>query len=71
MWKKGTINGFDYCVKHFEEPSQFGICGGRISKLEIRKDGYIYVNYDRGWDVKELGTNDVIDVYNYLIEKYN
>ena len=37
MWKEGTIlisgKGYRYWVKHYEEGSQFGIDGGRISKL--------------------------------------
>ena len=56
MWSKGTINGYTYCVKHFEEGSHFGIDEGKISKLEIRKDGKILYNYDRGLDFNRLDT---------------
>ena len=52
MWTNGTINGFDYAVKHFQEGSRFGINNGRISKLCIGKDGKTYGNYDRGWDIR-------------------
>ena len=44
MWNRGTIwmnegkTGYDYWVKHYGEPSEvYGLNGGRISKLEIRK----------------------------------
>ena len=56
MWREGTIiinkKGYRYWVKHFDEGSQFGIEGGRISKLMIKIDGQIVCNYDRGWDVE-------------------
>lgn len=57
MWSEGTIgipNGDGtntvcrYWVKHYEEGSQFGIEGGRISKLTIKVSGAITCNYDRG-----------------------
>ena len=58
MWKEGTIliggKGYRYWVKHYEEGSQFGIDGGRISKLMIKRGGEIVCNYDRGWDIKAV-----------------
>lgn len=56
MWAKGMmqIDGAEcrYWIKHFDEPSEeYGIDGGRISKLEIRKDGVCTLNYDRVWDI--------------------
>ena len=33
MWSQGTEHGYTYWVKHYEEGSEFGINGGRISKL--------------------------------------
>ena len=55
MWREGTIiinkKGYRYWVKHFDEGSQFGIDGGRISKLMIKIDGETVCNYDRGWDI--------------------
>ena len=41
-----------YWVKHYEEGSEWGIDEGRISKLEIRINGKITANYDRGWDIE-------------------
>ena len=58
MWKEGSIliggKGSRYWVKHYEEGSQFGIDGGRISKLMIKRGGEIVCNYDRGWDIKPV-----------------
>jgi predicted secreted protein len=80
MWNQGTIwtnegkVGYDYWVKHYGEPSEiFGIGGGRISKLEIRKHGEIQtlVNYDRDWDVEVPDHADVQAVYARLLKKYN
>ena len=55
-WTKGTVqaNGqtYTYCVKHFDEPSDYGIRNGRVSKLEIRLAGQVVLNYSRGWDVR-------------------
>ena len=61
MWKKGTIgipqkNGgykaVHYWIKVYEEGSQFGVNGGKISKLMLKRDGEIVCNYDRGWDIE-------------------
>ena len=66
MWSEGTIRIPDakdkgkntvchYWVKHYEEPSEtYGINGGRISKLMIKRGGEIVCNYDRGWDIKPV-----------------
>ena len=64
MWKKGTISIPDkrdkdhcilchYWVKVYPRRSKmYGINGGRISKLMIKRGGEIVCNYDRGWDIK-------------------
>ena len=56
MWKEGSIkvNGesFHYWMKQYDEGSQYGIDGGRISKLMLKRDGKIVANYDRGWDIE-------------------
>ena len=56
MWKQGTIRvmgiTFQWEAKVFENPSQFGINSGRVSKLSLRRGEKFVVNYDRGWDVK-------------------
>ena len=56
MWKEGSIKVnssiFHYWMKKFDEGSEWGIEGGRISKLMIKRGGEIVCNYDRGWDIK-------------------
>lgn len=61
MWKEGTIgipqkNGgykaVHYWIKVYEEGSQFGVNGGKISKLMLKRDGEIVCNYDRGWGIE-------------------
>ena len=52
MWAEGSIKVqnsiFHYWVKHYEEPSEdYGIDGGRISKLMLKRDGKITYSYDR------------------------
>lgn len=70
MWKSGTINGYEYFVKHYEEGSIYGINEGKISKLEIRKDGRTLASYDRGWDI-EPTDEAVIEVYEEILTMYN
>ena len=60
MWSEGTISIPDanvkaktiichYWVKHYEEPSEeYGINGGRISKLTLKINDKTVCNYDRG-----------------------
>lgn len=70
MWDMGTIRGYFYEAKFFEEPSKdYGIDGGCISKLHIRKDRKTYANYDRGWDV--LPQEEVRDIYEAILEALN
>ena len=53
MWKESSIkvNGevFHYWMKQYDKGSEWGIDGGRISKLMLKRDGKIVCNYDRGW----------------------
>ena len=56
MWSEGSIriesSIFHYWVNHYEEPSaDYGIDGGRISKLMLKRDGKVAYNYDRGLDI--------------------
>ena len=71
MWSQGILDGYTYRVKHYENGSEFGIDGGRISKLIIRKTGETkdLCNYDRGWDVEPA--DEVKAVYAKLISMYN
>lgn len=56
MWKEGALkvgsSWFHYWIKVFDEPSRFGIEGGRISKLMLKRKGEIVCHYDRSWDIK-------------------
>lgn len=78
MWSEGIITcpttggKYKYWVKHFEEGSHFGIDGGKVSKLAIRKldESRDLVNYDRGWAV-EPNTDEVKAVYAIILKKYN
>lgn len=74
-WTQGSllINGkvLKYWVKHFDEPSEWGIMQGRVSKLEIRPDGEAAtVSYDRGWDRKAEDEESKVAL-GYLLRKYN
>lgn len=63
MWQEGTIGipvekevekeyiAVHYTIKVFDKPSEFGINHGKISKLQLKQDGEIVANYDRGWDI--------------------
>jgi hypothetical protein len=61
MWKEGSIkvNGeiFHYWMKQYDEGSQFGIEGGRISKLMLKRNGEIVCSYDRGWNIEPIDPN--------------
>lgn len=61
LWREGVIGipvgdgkyvSCRYWVKRYAEGSEYGIDGGRISKLELRIDGRTVCHYDRGWDIK-------------------
>lgn len=61
MRKEGTVsvNGeiFHYWMKQYEEGSEYGINGGRISKLTIKRSGREVYNYDRGEDIEPIDKN--------------
>lgn len=69
MWENGTINGAQFEAKVFEEGSQFGINGGRISKLHVVKDGACIINYDRGWDIRPA-TPDALAILGQILCMY-
>lgn len=58
MFREGSIKvgeaRFSFCIKQYDEGSQFGINGGRISKMQLKRDGEIVANYDRGWDIRPV-----------------
>ena len=64
MWKEGSlrVNGeiFHYWMKQFDEGSEWGIDGGRISKLMLKRNGKVVYNYDRGEDVAPVDKNTAL-----------
>ena len=70
MWIKGTIDGYNFFIKQYDEGSEYGISNGRISKLEIWKEGQLFVQYDRGWSKKPSGVQAKA-VYEQILKEYN
>ncbi len=70
--KSGNSKIAHYWVKSFEEGSEFGIDGGRISKLEIRIDGEKVAHYDRGWDLEPAEDDEAAQIaFSILMQSYN
>ena len=70
--KDGSSKIAHYWVKAFEEGSEWGINGGKISKLSIKIDGEWVANYDRGWDVKPADDDEAAQLaYCILPSAYN
>lgn len=62
MWHEGSLKVrqdiFHYWVKNIDEASDtFGLDGGRIIKLALKRDGIWACNYERGWDKKPMDEN--------------
>lgn len=79
FWHEGLIcipnsNGdstpVKYWVKAYDEPSEYGIEEGRISKMELSINGHTVCNYDRGWDIYPE-TEEANLAYAILIQQYN
>lgn len=58
-WVDGEVDGgkYKFTSKLFDEGSEYGISGGRISKLTIKHFGNSdlgreFAHYERGWDVE-------------------
>jgi len=68
-WKEWSEDGYSISMLAFDEPSQYGIDEGKISKLFIKKGNKVVCNYDRGWDVEPKG--DVKKLFDDIISKYN
>ena len=74
-WKEGALRVPDggiyhYWVKAYETGSEFGIDGGRISKLTLERKGQTVCNYDRGWDVQPVDEETPIAL-EILLQQYN
>lgn len=80
MWKEGTISipqpdgknrVIHFWVKHFEETSEeYGLDGGRISKLSLKLNGEWISNYNRGWDI-EPACKEAEICLSILLNAYN
>lgn len=82
MWSEGTIRIPDtadknkytachYWVKHYDEPSEvYGLNGGKISKLNIKINGTVAANYDRGWDIEPTCKEAELALC-FLLNNYN
>lgn len=75
MLIRGNYKGYKYEAKVYPEPSDYGIDlgkegDGRISKLEVRKNGKVVARYDRGWDIIPIEDND-LDAVGVIIDKHN
>ena len=70
MWELGNIDGYEYQVKRYEEGSEFGINGGKISKLFMKKDGIMVVEYDRCWGKRPKAAAEKA-AYEKLLARYN
>lgn len=74
LWHEGSVkvgnDWYRYWVKQYDGGSEFGIDGGRVSKLMIKRDCEIVANYDRGWDLTpiddatEIALAIILDQYN-------
>lgn len=81
MWREGTIRiskGEKYTVAHYwvkafdESSEEYGINGGKISKLSIKIDGEYTANYDRGWDIEPAEDDEATQIaYCILLTEYN
>ena len=73
-WQEGSIRVgkgiYHYWVKQYKAGSEFGIEGGRVSKMMLRRKGEIVCNYDRGWDVKPVDeeTETAMEI---ILHQYN
>ena len=75
LWREGTLTvcgeTYRYQMKQYKEGSEFGIDGGRISKLTIKRGGETVCHYERGWDIKpsdpgaELALDILLHTENY------
>ncbi len=82
-WTKGKAfcNGrvYDFVVKHYDEPSDYGIDNGRISKLWLREVGKMesLLNYDRGWErgytpnTPRPDKANIMEIYKALLARFN
>ena len=73
-WTFGEVGNYYFEVKHFDQPSEFGLefgeTEGRISKLWVARGLTTVCCYDRGWDKLPLTDEDQA-VCTAIIEAFN
>ena len=73
-WTFGTLGEYHFEVKHFSEPSPFGLDfdegPGRISKLWVTRGYTCVCSFDRGWDKLPYYQDDQ-DACEAIIRAYN
>jgi len=72
MWQTFDLGDFRIEAKVYEVGSQFGINGGRVSKLYGRwsESGKTAFSYDRGWD-KLPQTADEMETFLKVLAKFS
>lgn len=74
IWQYNKDSQREVEILVFDEGSEYGIDGGKISKLRIQlyRNGFVKTEacYDRGWDGGQP-TGKARDLYNQIIEMYN
>ena len=72
LWAFGNIDGYTYSVKAYSTGSEeFGIDGGKISKLTIKDEaGKTVLNYDRDWDSYQ-NSKALESAYKEIVRAYN
>lgn len=65
-WFNGTYGDLKFNAKLNSTDTHYGINGGKVIKLLIRKGDKIIANYDRGWDIKPKGANN--SAYNHILK---
>lgn len=68
-WYSFNFDGLTGQAKVFDEPSQYGINQGRISKLSINGGDISLYNYDRGLDFSYI-KDEVIEEICKFLETY-
>ena len=70
-WVSGIVGKYEYQAKVFEEPSEFGIENGRVSKLVLRLHRCEVAQYDRGWESDIVPTDpDVKATVDAIVRHY-
>ena len=66
-WTSGRIGEFRFNAKVYGTPSKYGIDGGCVSKLEIKKGTIPAVNYDRGWEIRPE-SDEVREIFRAVLD---